>query len=390
MNFNMDSTVNFSCPWQAQILKELFMSNKFLAKFKPKWEENYSNYRNNDTWTESKMGHLYLLMIVLAHKYTNGENKEVAEYVEKLRKNPENRLSFKIFATEEGIEKLLCVEKGEEKSKKINEKSKKVSEEAKRKAEEKKRKLKEKYKKNQELILEKHPSKVESMKEEEEEDLCILCHEKERENNNFVYLSSVMKNTICSSVYGEDNRSGTLLNTCFHCVHINCYAKMEGGLQTTCPLCSKGVNCIFPAKFDPKSTKLNRMCSNIIIATMVSAYRILDTESNFILLFKHLLESKGLNSLVSITRYGQQKLFREKVDSYFQNLIRKIYTTASEEQQQNYADTIKNLLEEVKTCKNQYLAAIQEIIIIALFSYIKDGKTLVDEEKLKWIKKHIP
>ena len=89
---------------------------------------------------------------------------------------------------------------------------------------------------------------------------------------------------------------------------------------------------------------------------MVSAYRILDTESNFILLFKHRLESKGLNSLVSITRYRQRKLFREKVNSYFQNLIQKIYTTASEEQQQNYAETIKNLLEEVKTCKNQHLA----------------------------------
>ena len=52
------------------------------------------------------MGYL-LLIIVLANKYTNGEDKQVAEYVEKLRKIPENRLSLKIFATKESIKRLL-------------------------------------------------------------------------------------------------------------------------------------------------------------------------------------------------------------------------------------------------------------------------------------------
>ena len=78
---------------------------------------------------------------------------------------------------------------------------------------------------------------------------------------------------------------------------------MDNGLQFNCPLCSKSVNCIFPVKFDAKLAKLNRMCSNIIIAVMVSQYRILDIENNFILLYKHLIEAKGLNSLVSVTRY---------------------------------------------------------------------------------------
>ena len=72
------------------------------------------------------------------------------------------------------------------------------------------------------------------------------------------------------------------------------------------------------------------MCSNIMIATMVSIYKILDIENNFILLFKHLIESKGLNSVVSITRYEQEKILRNKVDDYLQHLVKEIYKSATE------------------------------------------------------------
>ena len=75
-------------------------------------------------------------------------------------------------------------------------------------------------------------------------------------------------------------------------------------------------------KFDPKLSKLNRMCSNIIIAVMVSQYKILDIENNFILLYNHIIEAKGLNSLVSVTRYEQEKFLRGKVDTYFQRLLK--------------------------------------------------------------------
>ena len=50
-------------------------------------------------------------------------------------------------------------------------------------------------------------------------------------------------------------------------------------------------------------------------------YKIYDNDSNFILLFKHLLESKGLNSLISFARYEQEKAQRGKVDDFILGLL---------------------------------------------------------------------
>lgn len=74
-------------------------------------------------------------------------------------------------------------------------------------------------------------------------------------------------------------------------------------VEFTCPLCSKKGNCIFPLSYDQKEGRLNRICTNVLNASMMILYKIYDNESNFILLFKHLLESKGLNSMISFNRY---------------------------------------------------------------------------------------
>ena len=88
-----------------------------------------------------------------------------------------------------------------------------------------------------------------------------------------------------------------------------------------CPLCHRKGNCIFPVNFDPNDKKLNKICSNVINASLMIQYKIYDNDSNFILLFKHLLESKGLNSLISFTRYEQEKVQRGKVDDFILGLL---------------------------------------------------------------------
>ena len=88
-----------------------------------------------------------------------------------------------------------------------------------------------------------------------------------------------------------------------------------------CPLCQKKGNCIFPVNFDPNDKKLNKICSNVINASLMIQYKIYDNDSNFILLFKHLLESKGLNSLISFARYEQEKAQRGKVDDFSLGLL---------------------------------------------------------------------
>ena len=53
-----------------------------------------------------------------------------------------------------------------------------------------------------------------------------------------------------------------------------------------------------------------------MIASMVTLYKVFDVESHFLLIFKHLVESKGLNSLVSFARYDLEKRMWNRVDNF--------------------------------------------------------------------------
>lgn len=59
-------------------------------------------------------------------------------------------------------------------------------------------------------------------------------------------------------------------------------------------------------------------------------FKIYESDNMFILLFKHLLESKGLNSLISSARYEQVKNRRGRIDDFILELLQEIYMNASE------------------------------------------------------------
>jgi hypothetical protein len=63
---------------------------------------------------------------------------------------------------------------------------------------------------------------------------------------------------------------------------------------------------------------------------MITNYDICDVESNLILYFKHLVESKGLNSLLSKTLFEQKKKIWEKNDEFIFGLMQHIYDNAGE------------------------------------------------------------
>ena len=62
---------------------------------------------------------------------------------------------------------------------------------------------------------------------------------------------------------------------------------------------------------------------------MVLLYKVYDIENYFILLFKHLVESEGLNSLISLTKYELEKKHRSKVDRFILEFVTGIYQNAS-------------------------------------------------------------
>lgn len=143
-----------------------------------------------------------------------------------------------------------------------------------------------------------------------------------------MYLSTLLKNnTISGAIHGKNNISNTYISTCFHPVHINCYINFRKNSDSSfnCPLCQALCNCVLPAVYNRENSKLNRICKNIMIANMVNNYQIYDVESDFILLFKHLVESKGLNSLLQYTRYEQKKKVWMRIDEFLKELMIEIY-----------------------------------------------------------------
>ena len=55
---------------------------------------------------------------------------------------------------------------------------------------------------------------------------CIVCHEKEKDNNRYVYLVQIIsKYTNAASIFALNDKAQTKLSTCFHPIHFNCYMK---------------------------------------------------------------------------------------------------------------------------------------------------------------------
>ena len=87
---------------------------------------------------------------------------------------------------------------------------------------------------------------------------------------------------------------------------------------------------------------------------MMILFKIYENGNNFILLFKHLLESEGLNSMISFIKYELEKHQRGKVDTYILDLLIEIYSNSTEEQKKNYEESIEELKNELKSCKKEF------------------------------------
>ena len=98
---------------------------------------------------------------------------------------------------------------------------------------------------------------------------------------------------------------------------------------------------------------------------MMIVHDVYNPEENFMLLFKHLLESKGLNSLITSNESETKRSQRAKVDESVLGLLRSIYQHVSEGQQKNYDEAIEELREEVRGCRKEF-ALLQELFIQAI------------------------
>lgn len=108
-----------------------------------------------------------------------------------------------------------------------------------------------------------------------EEEECIICREKAKRDRPIGYLVEMVKKTLSSVFYREENKTDTMMKSCFHCVHADCYVKSVKS-NRKCPLCSKTVNGIIPMHYEQHQKKFIRICFTIISSAMLELYDVLD------------------------------------------------------------------------------------------------------------------
>lgn len=119
-----------------------------------------------------------------------------------------------------------------------------------------------------------------------------------------------------------------------------------------------------------------------MISSMIFHYDVYDVENYFNIIFKHLVESKGLNSLLSFTRYETDKNFWRRNDDFLTELICQIYEESTQEEKQKFDRNIENFMEEIKQCKKRSYYLLQTILAKALKSKLIDLDVEVDKELL--------
>ena len=204
-------------------------------------------------------------------------------------------------------------------------------------------------------------------------------------------MSSVNQGkTIACVIHPKENKANTLFDTCFHTIHLQCFTKMlDKTMEYTCPLCSRKANCILPIKYQKENKKINKICENIMVASMVTLYKVFDVENPFILIFKHVVESKGLNSLVSFVRYDMEKKKWHKVDSFLMGFLASIYNAAESEQKALYQKDYEAFLEDISTCANPAILIIQEVLAEGLWGKITKKPAPIQVDKLKTLQDSI-
>lgn len=135
-------------------------------------------------------------------------------------------------------------------------------------------------------------------KKSEQGEICFICHEAAKTNKTLVYLAHIYKDeSVCGAIYGDQSKSNTAIATCSHTVHAHCYIEMDKeNVKFNCPECHKTGHCILPASLEDKN--LNRICEKVMNVSMMIVHNVYNQEENFMLLFKHLLQSKGLSSMI--------------------------------------------------------------------------------------------
>jgi len=152
--------------------------------------------------------------------------------------------------------------------------------------------------------------------------------------------------TAATAIFGEGDISRTYISSCYHAMHVNCFIsyKKQANFNFNCPLCQKVNNCILPMSIHKNAERLNKVCESAKIGSVVAMTNNYNVESSFLLIFKHLVESKGLNAVIEKTRYKENKKIWRKNDDFLSSLLIQMYKNADERKRQSFLSSIDKFI----------------------------------------------
>ena len=160
--------------------------------------------------------------------------------------------------------------------------------------------------------------------------------------------SLTMKDTVAKVLHGEEIKTSTIVDTCFHTIHIPCFMTMKKkNMGFACPLCSKNINCFLPINPDNTEKKVWNMTWNILNALMVCQFEMCEVQSLFSLLFEAFVENKGISRLILEGLPNYEGKRRDKVDNYFDSLIVNIFENTNQEAKEEFESQYKDLMAKI-------------------------------------------
>ena len=107
------------------------------------------------------------------------------------------------------------------------------------------------------------------------------------------------------------------------------------------------------------------------------------------MLFSHLVEAKGFNSLICIKKYIEIKYLKNKIDSYVLELIKSIFKNSDEKMKLKFENSIKKLIDTVNTVPNELVKNMQLLFIDAFYTAIFEGSSKINYPLLQIIKSQL-
>ena len=98
-------------------------------------------------------------------------------------------------------------------------------------------------------------------------------------------------------------------------------------------------------------------------------FQTFNSDSLVMLIFKHLVNSKGLNNLLRMERYESERFVWRRINKQLETLMLEIFHRGKE--QEKHLQEIRRMMDGIYPCKRELLADVQMLLASTLLSKLR-------------------